>query len=328
MASRFVISAKKGARSLDLPVAGLAALSAGFILFSLPQDLLEQLVGSTGIGNFLAAAQPPLGGTARIAASIAAAALAFTLVYLLFRLIDRKPTVRSDELEMDEEPETPRKRRIIESADPESEPAGLRLRRWDAHPDAPARRPIFAVSDIGEPEPPQSPLVSKAEKKPKSPAAPFWEPTDFPAADPEEAEAWMDEQQQREHAEEQPLELSSPVSPPGRQPEPEPEPEPQPEAEREPEPEPDPEPAPAPVATAAVEPVRKEPIVGNESIAELMERLERGLSRRQDRPTVEAAHSAAPEPEQAPTPQAFESAGDERLKSAVDNLQRIAARGL
>ena len=35
---------------------------------------------------------------------------------------------------------------------PESEPEAPRLRRADAHPDAPSRRPLFAGRDLGEPE--------------------------------------------------------------------------------------------------------------------------------------------------------------------------------
>lgn len=205
MASKFVKSAAKGVgkRSLDVPVAALAALSVGFVIVSLPSDLLEQAVGATGIANVVAAAQPPLGGTARIALAIAAAAAVFALVYFLLRLIDRKPKVR-DEDAAEDEPVAPRRRRIVETAEEEELPAGPRLRRWDAHPDAPSRRPIFAASDIGEPEP-KSPLLAKPEKPEKAPkvsSAPFWPPEDFPPGDPEEAEAWIAQQE-----EQQPLDL-------------------------------------------------------------------------------------------------------------------------
>jgi len=92
-------------------------------------------------------------------------------------------------------------------------------------------------------------------------------------------------------------------------PEPEPEPEPVP---REAEPEaalPAPEPEPEPVPTAA----------GPASLAELMERLERGLSSRRARPAPASPYPAA-------APQVFPEAGDERLQSAIDSLQRLAAR--
>lgn len=73
----------------------------------------------------------------------------------------------------------------------------------------------------------------------------------------------------------------------------------------EPAPEPEPEPAPAPAAASAL------------SLSELMERLERGLARRRS----PSSASAAPSP-----PQVFPEAGDDRLQSAIDSLQRLAAR--
>jgi len=72
-----------------------------------------------------------------------------------------------------------------------------------------------------------------------------------------------------------------------------------------PEPEPKPEPTPEPAAEAA------------SSLPELMERLERGLARRR-------APASAPAP-QSP-PQVFPEAGNDRLQSAIDSLQRLASR--
>jgi len=72
-----------------------------------------------------------------------------------------------------------------------------------------------------------------------------------------------------------------------------------------PEPEPKPEPSPEPPAEAA------------SSLPELMERLERGLARRR-------APASAPAP-QSP-PQVFPEAGNDRLQSAIDSLQRLASR--
>ncbi|HYN45795.1 MAG TPA: hypothetical protein VES64_03800, partial [Allosphingosinicella sp.] len=66
------------------------------------------------------------------------------------------------------------------------------------------------------------------------------------------------------------------------------------------------EPAPAPAPAPAPE--------SASSLAELMERLERGLARRR---TPGAPQSA---------PQVFPQAGDDRLQSAIDSLQRLAAR--
>lgn len=310
-----------GKRSLDLPVAALAALSAGFVVYSLPADLLEQLVGAAGIANIIAAAQPPLGGTARLGLGIAAAVTAFALVYLLLRLIDRKPAVRDEDI-IEEEPAPPRRRRIVEaSAEEEQQPPSPRLRRWDAHPDAPARRPIFAASEFGEPDAPISPLAVKPDKSARAPSAPFWPPEDFPDSDSEEAEAWMGQQEQ-----ERPVEAAAT--------EPEPAPVPAPAVEPEPLPEPAaevvdevetsaPDTAVPPPPAQAPEPEARQPVRGNESIAELMERLERGLSRRERDQAAPAAPS-----EQAPAPAPTAGEADSRLKNAIDSLQRIAARGL
>jgi hypothetical protein len=80
-------------------------------------------------------------------------------------------------------------------------------------------------------------------------------------------------------------------------------PEPEPEVETAP-----PAPRPAPAADA--------------SLPELMRRLELGLARRRDR------HAFAIPPRQhAPAPQVFPEAQDDRLQSAIESLQRFAARG-
>lgn len=85
-------------------------------------------------------------------------------------------------------------------------------------------------------------------------------------------------------------------------------------AEAEPEPEPEAEPVPAEHPDAMPEPAAG-PAALPASLAELMDRLEQGLARRRVRP--------AP---QAPAPQVFPEAGDDRLQSAIDSLQRLAAR--
>ena len=91
--------------------------------------------------------------------------------------------------------------------------------------------------------------------------------------------------------------------------------------------------APAQPVAAAPEPDGEEP-----SIASLMERLERGLAARQRRNVVVELEPAAPpapafEPEPQPEPEALTPAAasedpiDQRLRSALDHLQRLAARG-
>ncbi len=225
----------------------MAALAAAFVAFAMPADLLAELVGASGLPSLLSAAEPPLGFKARIAIGAR-----------------RRASPCSAWSSCCCACSTGAARRDRGPAPAEVEPAAPRLRRRDFHPDAPARRPIFAARDFGEPAPP-------------CPPPPSW----LAEAEPEQA-----------------------------RPEPEPEPEP---AEARPEaalPKPEPEPAPEPADA------------GSASLAELMERLERGLARRRARP------APASPPPAAPAPQVFPEAGDDRLQSAIDSLQRLAARSL
>lgn len=92
----------------------------------------------------------------------------------------------------------------------------------------------------------------------------------------------------------------------------------------------DPEPEPKPVPEAEPEPVvelvEPEKPRRSNSLPELLERLEQGLARRRAEaaapaPTAPAAPVPQPEP-----PQVFPEAADDRLQSAIDSLQRLAAR--
>jgi hypothetical protein len=129
-----------GRNALDLPVAGLAGLAIVFVAFVAPADLIERLVGATGLPSLLPAAAPPLGLTARIALAAIGALAVFGLVFVLLRLLDRTG------LEKTEAP-------VFEPVDEEAP----KLRRRDVHPDAPVRRPISAARDLGEPAPPPAP---------------------------------------------------------------------------------------------------------------------------------------------------------------------------
>jgi hypothetical protein len=165
-----------GRNALDLPVAGLAAAAAVFFAFAMPQDVLSQIVGATGLPSLFAAAQPPLGLTARIAIALGAAAITFGLVFFLLRLLDRSG--------LDSGREKP-------AAAPEEEGEAPRRRR-DYHPDAPVRRPISAARDLGEPAPPEPPRAAapvwldEAEPEPVAVIEP--EPEPEPEAEPAPAE--------------------------------------------------------------------------------------------------------------------------------------------
>ena len=98
----------------------------------MPTDLFASLVDGAGLPLILSAAQPPLGSTARLAVMATGAALSFISVWLLLNRLDGVGRRRTE---------------IV----PEPEWLAPRVRRADAHPDAPLRRPIFAGSDLGEP---------------------------------------------------------------------------------------------------------------------------------------------------------------------------------
>lgn len=134
--------------ALDLPVAGLAGLAVAFAMFTIPDDLLAEAVGATGIANIIAAAQPPLGTTARIVLALAGAIGAFSGAVVLLRWLDRFALRGSAPIAV-------------------AEPEAPRIHRADAHPDAPPCRPISASRDLGEPAPPSRPASVRVE-----PAAP------------------------------------------------------------------------------------------------------------------------------------------------------------
>jgi hypothetical protein len=209
-----------GRYGFNLPVAGLAALAVAFFAFAVPAELLGRAVEASGLPALLAAAEPPLGFKARAILGIAGSLAAFGLVFALLRRLDRIGAPKT-------------------GFEPALDPDMPKLRRRDIHPDAPARRPINAARDFGEPAPP-------AEPAPSAPT-PLW----LAEADFGEIES-----------------------------------------------------------EAAAEPA---------SLAELMERLERGLARRRDR-------QAFVQPPQ-PAPQVFPEAGGDRLQNAIEGLQRLAARG-
>ncbi len=100
-------------------------------------SLLEDLVLKSHIDLVLPAAAPPLGITARILLALVLASLGAVLGIILARRLTRtKPEAR----------ERKRGANDLSAASP-------RVRNRDAHPDAPARRPISAHEELGDEEP-------------------------------------------------------------------------------------------------------------------------------------------------------------------------------
>ena len=124
-----------GASRFVVPVAPaiaivLAALG-GLMFLLMPTAVLEDLVVDSGIASLVTAAQPPLGITAHFAiAFLVALAVGGVSWFGLFLLIGTRMVVIG--------------RRAREDGVPV-------LRRADAHPDAPPRRPVFANRDLGTP---------------------------------------------------------------------------------------------------------------------------------------------------------------------------------
>jgi hypothetical protein len=121
----------------QLPViAAAAGTLAALLVAILPEWRLVVLVEGLGLPSILSAARPPLGMTARLLLALAIGALAgggaFVALRMALRLV---PTAREDGVPV--------------------------LRRADAHPDAPARRPIRAMEDLGDPLPMRTRAILK-----------------------------------------------------------------------------------------------------------------------------------------------------------------------
>jgi hypothetical protein len=171
MADKYTVKAKRGGKpSIDAGMAALAAASVGFVSYAMPAGVFEGLVGMTGLAALTAYAEPPIGAISRYAIIAGAAALTFALIYALLRALERLPSGN-------------RSRGAEVSADPP------RLRRADAHPDAPARRPLFARFDLGDPLVSEQAKAQDAEELPEAAAEPLAETAEAPAAEAQEEQS-------------------------------------------------------------------------------------------------------------------------------------------
>ncbi|MFZ2996878.1 hypothetical protein [Sphingobium sp.] len=137
----------------------LGGLGAALLVLSIPVGLIETLVASSGISESLPAAAPPLGLKARLV-------LAGFAALMTMGLMDMMRRTRTDAAAMDEEGRMSRPQgarqmgfafskltalargRITGTPPAPVERPTPALRRADAHPDAPARAPIFASRDF------------------------------------------------------------------------------------------------------------------------------------------------------------------------------------
>jgi hypothetical protein len=124
-----------GAMRFAVPLApAMAAVLAalgGLMFLLMPTAVLEDLVVDSGIASLVTAAQPPLGMTAHFAIAFLVALVVGSVSWFgLFLLIGTRAVA------------------IGRNAREDGVPV---LRRADAHPDAPPRRPVFANRDLGTP---------------------------------------------------------------------------------------------------------------------------------------------------------------------------------
>ena len=133
---------------LILPIAPVFAGALGLLtalaFALLPMAAIERGAMESGLAGLLPAAAPPLGVTARIALILAGGAGVTAILWAGLTLaVGTRAlalTFGSGAEEADEVPV---------------------LRRADAHPDAPARRPISAARDLGEPIEEVPPIVER-----------------------------------------------------------------------------------------------------------------------------------------------------------------------
>lgn len=196
---------------LAFGISAIAAISAMFV----PVGLIESVTGATGISEIIPATAAPLGDTAR--AVIAFLAGAFTLIAALAIMLRQNnassmdkaysdPVEKADALTgikaraaaiklpriglpkigLPKMPWTKNEDDILDLADLP------RLRSFDAHPDAPARKPLSASSDLRATM--VQPTLSNAEAK-------FWgDPVEAPVADSATIEAAIEPEYQYETA--------------------------------------------------------------------------------------------------------------------------------
>jgi hypothetical protein len=286
--------------AIDAGASLLAGGSAAFVLFAMPEGVLARLFAACGLASFSPRFQPPFAAGLRFGLVAVGGLVVLAFVWSLMKALDRAPAA------------APAAADAVRRGEPE--PGAPRVRKADAHPDAPARRPLLAGRDLGEPL-----ELSRADALPD------------PGSEAADAEA-------AEEAEEEFVPQPDPVAhvaqaaatlPPFLVPQ---------DHASDAEPQPEPEPVHEAAQQAAPEPAQEE-----ESIVALMHRFETGLVRKKQaladrsavqpvppppappafaKPAAAATHvpPAEPEPLVGPAPVGH------RLRSAIADLQKVAGR--
>jgi hypothetical protein len=207
---------------LAFGVSAIAAISAMFV----PVGLIESVTGATGISEMIPATAAPLGDTAR--AIIAFLAGAFTLIAASAVMLRQNNVPSMNKVHADTDLKVGDSKGIMARAAAISLPKitlpkiGLpkmpwtkneddildladlpRLRSFDAHPDAPARKPLSASSDLSSSM--VKPTLSNAEAK-------FWgDPVEEPVTEEEAFEPVIESKPQYETVVAQEAEVIIPV---------------------------------------------------------------------------------------------------------------------
>ncbi|MBB6123331.1 hypothetical protein [Sphingobium subterraneum] len=133
----------------------LAGAGAGVAAFTVPVPMLEMLLASSGVSEWIPAAAPPLGMTARLLVAGSAAVFAAGVVATLGARSSRVDEAKSEKRGLSMASAFSRLTAFARRGDSgaesrESDRNAPVARRADAHPDAPARSPIFASRDLAQ----------------------------------------------------------------------------------------------------------------------------------------------------------------------------------
>lgn len=290
----------KAAQTRGIAIMALGGLAAALLVLWIPVGLIEMVVASSGLSESLPAAAPPLGFKARLLLAGFAALMAVGVMGMMRRQ-DRPAEQEGRRLRV----QGARKMGFAFSkltalargrAAPVECDAPM-LRRADAHPDAPARAPIFASRDFGgadifaRPDAQRRPLVVHPE--PEQDAIVPSAGLDMPSAPLPMAEEALP----------QPtfLRPAAPVA--------------EPEAE--------------PEAAASAAPLDPIPTQGL-SITELTQRLERGLALRSRTPAETGnvrVIADMPVTPAVPVRDTVAQDADDALRAALGALRSMAGRG-
>ena len=122
-----------------IPVASaVSGLIVAAVILVTPNSWFEAFVVESGLPTLISAAEPPLGARARIMFALVAALLVTLMAWgALSATVGRKMRQKLEA------------RRIAENEKFDPDVRARALRRGDAHPDAPYRRPIMAADDLG-----------------------------------------------------------------------------------------------------------------------------------------------------------------------------------